>query len=300
MTHPPYIGRFAPSPTGPLHIGSLIGALASYLDAKAHGGQWLLRMENIDPPREIDGADARILTTLQRHGLQWDGDVLEQRSRYEAYEAALAKLISEGHAFHCSCSRRQLAQFEGVHRGDCIATADPEDCAIRLRVPDTIWQASDALQTSLAQNLAAEVGDFILKRRDGYYAYQLAVVVDDGFQGITHIVRGSDLWVSTPRQIFLQSLLGLPTPHYLHFPVIVGSDGHKLSKQTFAAAVEDSRAIDNLLLALHFLNQPLPSQRHSIDSLLRSAIDNWDRKRLPPVMGQPESAFYKHGEPQLP
>ncbi|WP_372763684.1 tRNA glutamyl-Q(34) synthetase GluQRS [Litorivivens sp.] len=300
MTHPLYIGRFAPSPTGPLHIGSLIGALASFLDAKASNGRWLVRMENIDPPREIAGADRRILDTLHHHGLCWDGDVLEQSTRSAAYESALAHLLDTGQAFRCSCSRRQLSQFDGIHRGHCVTPEKTDDCAIRLRVPDHIWHAHDDLQQPLHQNLQQEVGDFILKRRDGYYAYQLAVVVDDGYQGITHVVRGSDLWVSTPRQRYLQSLLGLPAPRYLHFPVIVGTDGHKLSKQTFAAPVENSRAIDNLLLALHFLNQPLPDSRHSIDSLLLAAIKHWDRQRLPAVMGQPESAFYNHGEPLLP
>lgn len=289
----PYIGRFAPSPTGPLHIGSLIGALASFLDAKAHKGQWLLRMENIDPPREIAGADERILNTLRRHGLHWDGPMLEQSTRSEAYEAALQKLLDKGFAFRCSCSRRQLAEFDGVHRGDCIAQVNPGDCAIRLAVPDENWHAEDRLQAPLQQNLATEVGDFILKRRDGYYAYQLAVVVDDAFQGITHVVRGSDLWVSTPRQRFLQHRLGFTSPSYLHFPVIVGSDGHKLSKQTFAAAVDDSRACDNLMLALRFLNQPLPTgaASASVEAILDHAIQHWDTRQLPAVMGQPESNF---------
>ncbi|MBB3046604.1 glutamyl-Q tRNA(Asp) synthetase [Litorivivens lipolytica] len=290
----PYIGRFAPSPTGPLHIGSLIGALASFLDARANHGQWLLRMENIDPPREIAGSDERILNTLRRHGLHWDGPMLEQSTRSKAYDAALQTLLDAGLAFRCSCSRRQLAEFEGIHRGHCVAEVNPNDCAIRLAVPDELWQAHDRLQTPIQQNLARDVGDFILKRRDGYYAYQLAVVVDDAFQGITHVVRGSDLWVSTPRQRFLQQQLGFSSPSYLHFPVIIGSDGHKLSKQTFAAAVDDSRACDNLLLALRFLNQPLPTGPNtaSVEAILEHAIQHWDTRYLPPFMGQPESNFY--------
>ncbi len=295
--HPPespYIGRFAPSPTGPLHIGSLIGALASFLDARAHGGQWLLRMENIDPPREIAGSDERILNTLRRHGLNWDGPVLEQSTRSEAYDAALQQLLSSGDAFRCSCSRRQLARFDGIHRGACIARVDNDDCAIRLAVPDETWEARDLLQAPLRQNLLQEVGDFTLRRRDGYYAYQLAVVVDDAYQGINHVVRGSDLWISTPRQRLLQARLALPPPTYLHFPVIVGSDGHKLSKQTFAAAIDDSRACDNLLLALRFLGQDLPPRalQSSVDRILNHAVDHWQRQQLPAVMGQPESAFY--------
>jgi len=290
----PYIGRFAPSPTGPLHIGSLIGALASFLDARAHGGQWLLRMENIDPPREIAGSDERILNTLRRHGLNWDGPVLEQSTRSKAYDAALQQLLSSGDAFRCSCSRRQLARVGGIHRGTCVANVNEEDCAIRLAVPDEIWEAHDLLQAPLRQNLLQEVGDFTLRRRDGYYAYQLAVVVDDAYQGINHVVRGSDLWVSTPRQRLLQSRLALPTPTYLHFPVIVGSDGHKLSKQTFAAAIDDSRACDNLLLALRFLGQELPpgAQQSSVERILNHAVDHWHRQQLPAVMGLPESAFY--------
>lgn len=302
MTDPaPYIGRFAPSPTGPLHIGSLIGALASFLDARARRGRWLVRMENIDPPREIPGADQRILDTLGRHGLEWDGEVLEQSARSAAYEAALNQLLDAGDAFRCSCSRRQLKTRRGIHSGDCLAPVDATDCAIRLRVPNESWTVSDDLQPTLSQNLRADVGDFILKRRDGYYAYQLAVVVDDGFQGVTHIVRGSDLWISTPRQRYLQTRLGLPCPAYLHFPVIVGADGHKLSKQTFAAAIDDSRASDNLRLALHFLNQPTPpADCSSVSQILEFAVEHWNRAHLPKVMGQPESAFYKHGEPQLP
>lgn len=292
----PYIGRFAPSPTGPLHIGSLIGALASFLDARAAGGQWLLRMENIDPPREIAGSDQRILNTLRHHGLRWDGEVLQQSSRHSAYESALRQLLDKGYAFYCSCSRRQLRDSGGLHQGACTAAVNPRDCAIRLRVPDAIVTATDALQAPLSQNLLGEVGDFTLKRRDGHYAYQLAVVVDDAFQEISHVVRGSDLWVSTPRQCYLQSLLELPTVNYLHFPVILGDDGHKLSKQTFASAVDDSRACDNLLLALRFLNQiqPPPARSTSANAILHWAIEHWSRDALPRVMGLPQSAFYKN------
>lgn len=290
-----YIGRFAPSPTGPLHIGSLIGALASYLDARAVGGRWLLRMENIDPPREIAGADQRIILTLKHHGLLWDGDLLQQSSRHVAYEAALAQLLESGHAYYCSCSRRQLRTTKGLHGDTCQAPVNRDDCAIRLRVPDARVSASDLLQPVLTQNLRQEVGDFILKRRDGHYAYQLAVVVDDAFQQVNHVVRGSDLWVSTPRQLYLQGLLQLATPRYLHFPVIVGADGHKLSKQTFAGAIDDSLACDNLLLALRFLGQALPPPRQcsSVDRILQWAVEHWSRQAIPALMGQPESAFYK-------
>lgn len=293
---PPYIGRFAPSPTGPLHIGSLIGALASFLDARAVNGRWLVRMENIDPPREIAGADKRILDTLLHHGLRWDGDVLEQCTRHEAYEEALSSLLAAGHAFKCSCSRRQLRDNHGLHQGNCVAPVDPADYAIRLRVPECELTVSDLLQSPLSQNLRTEVGDFTLKRRDGHYAYQLAVVVDDAFQRISHIVRGSDLWVSTPRQVYLQTLLELPAISYLHFPVILGDDGHKLSKQTFAAAVDDSRACENLLLALRFLHQPAPppQQSTSVDKVLNWGIAHWDRSRLPAVMGLAQSVFYKN------
>lgn len=292
----PYIGRFAPSPTGPLHIGSLIGALASFLDARAMGGQWLLRMENIDPPREIAGADQRILNTLRRHGLRWDGEVLEQSSRHAAYDSALTQLLDSGHAFYCSCSRRNLRATNGLHQGACAAALDQRDCAIRLRVPDSIITATDRLQPPLSQNLLSDVGDFTLKRRDGHYAYQLAVVVDDAFQDISHVVRGSDLWMSTPRQCYLQTLLELPRVNYLHFPVMLGNDGHKLSKQTFATAVDDSHACDNLLLALRFLNQPLPpqTQRTDAEKILQWSVGHWNRDALPRVMGLPQSAFYKN------
>ncbi len=292
----PYTGRFAPSPTGPLHLGSLIGALASYLDARAAGGRWLVRMENIDPPREIAGADLRILNTLRRHGLFWDDDVLEQSTRHEAYEKALTRLLEHGHAFYCSCSRRQLQSEDGLHQGACAVAVDPQDCAIRLRVPDVWITATDRLQPALRQNLLAEVGDFALKRRDGHYAYQLAVVLDDAFQAISHVVRGSDLWVSTPRQLYLQSLLDISPPSYLHFPVILGKDGQKLSKQTFATAVDDSRACENLLLALRFLNQTPPphSLATSVSGILQWGIKHWKPDALPCAMGLSQSVFYKN------
>ncbi|MFT5577217.1 MAG: glutamyl-Q tRNA(Asp) synthetase [Bermanella sp.] len=292
----PYTGRFAPSPTGPLHIGSLIGALASFLDARAASGRWLLRMENIDPPREIAGADQRILNTLRRHGLHWDGEVLEQRSRHSAYNDALALLLNGGHAFYCSCSRRQLRAAGGLHHGECTAAVDQHDCAIRLRVPNALITATDRLQPTLRQHLLNEVGDFTLKRRDGHYAYQLAVVVDDAFQEISHVVRGSDLWVSTPRQLYLQSLLYLTTASYLHFPVILGDDGHKLSKQTFASAVDDSRACENLLLALRFLNQAQPPQTFATSTtrILQWGVEHWNPEAIPRAIGVPQSVFYKN------
>ncbi|HKT33094.1 MAG TPA: tRNA glutamyl-Q(34) synthetase GluQRS [Gammaproteobacteria bacterium] len=285
------MGRFAPSPTGPLHFGSLVAALGSFLDARAHGGRWLLRIEDLDPPREQIGAADQILRSLEIHGLHWDGQVLYQHARLEAYKAAAAKLQAEGWAYPCACSRREIADsgwrgLEGpVYPGTCRQgpPLGKPARALRIRVPDAeTLSFEDRLQGVLHQNLAREIGDFVIRRADGCFAYQLAVVLDDAFQEILHVVRGADLLLSTPRQIWLQRRLGLPIPSYMHLPVAVTAAGEKLSKQTGAQPLDDARPSANLSRALEFLGQDPMRQVCGAQpaELLTWAIRNWRPQRL--------------------
>lgn len=277
-----YCGRFAPSPTGALHIGSLTCALASFLDARAAGGRWLVRVEDLDPPREKPGAAADILRTLEQHGLHWDGEVVYQSRRLALYEAALAQLARDGHAFRCALSRTQLEAFGSNHPGRATSEAHGTGdgpCAWRLDVADTTIDFNDRVQGRQSFNLAREGGPFVIRRRDGLFAYQLAVVVDDADQGVTDVVRGCDLLDSTPRQMWLQQRLGLPHPHYAHIPVLAGEDGQKLSKQDLAAPVTADRRVANLRLALRALGQG--ARGDSPAELLAAAITGWDIARVP-------------------
>lgn len=252
---PPYCGRFAPSPTGPLHPGSLVAALGSWLMARRAGGRWLVRVEDLDPPREVPGAARAQLRTLAACALHADGPVEYQSRRGELYAAALARLLAAGDAFECHCSRADLAALGGVHRR-CVAGAHRPDPAMRLRVPDGCRIGfEDAIRGPFVQDLAREVGDFVLRRADGPWAYQLAVVVDDAAQGVTQVVRGADLLDSTPRQILLQQRLGLPTPAYAHLPLVPGPDGRKLSKSTAALAIDDDAPVPALAAAWAVLGQ---------------------------------------------
>lgn len=281
---PQYIGRFAPSPTGPLHIGSLTAALASYLDAKAHQGQWLLRMEDLDPPRELTGASQAILDTLVAHGLHWDGQLLWQSQRLKTYQQVVEQLLSSHKAFYCYCSRSDLLTSNGIHNGHCSGHQELPNQAftIRLKMTDKAVDFEDGIYGHFSQHLQREIGDVVLKRKDGLFAYQLAVVVDDAYQNISHCVRGSDLLDSTPRQIFLQQALGLTTPHYFHIPVITNSRGQKLSKQTFAKPLKASSACDNLLTVLAFLNQRQPpvNCHQQVEGILDWAVSHWSRQDL--------------------
>ena len=280
-----YTGRFAPSPTGLLHIGSLIGAVASYLDARANNGKWLVRMEDLDPPREMPGAADAILQSLQDHGLHWDGEVLWQSQRLQAYQHTIEQLLANKQAFYCTCSRSDLQGSNGIYPGHCRGTQSPPigESAIRLQVDNCEISFDDGIQGRFSQQLQREVGDFVLKRKDGLFAYQLAVVVDDANQQINHVVRGSDLLDSTPRQIFLQRQLGITTPHYTHIPVITNQQGQKLSKQTFAQAIDADNACHNLLAALDFLQQPLPPEecRQTPGDILRWAQQHWSIAAIP-------------------
>lgn len=281
-----YRGRFAPSPTGPLHLGSLLAACASWADARAAGGQWLVRIEDLDPPRERPGADRLILDLLSAIGWNSDEPVLWQSSRHAAYASALNYLLETGHAFECRCSRSDLAGAGGVHRGNCVSGASTRPAAIRLRVADIDIGFDDRVQGRYVQNLLHDIGDFVLRRADGPYAYQLAVVVDDGFQRITDVVRGSDLIDSTPRQIYLQQCLGLPTPRYAHVPVLTGADGQKLSKQNLAPAVAREQVAAHLPEIAVLLGQP-PIPQGPLPAQLRELVRHWDIERVPRRMAVP-------------
>jgi glutamyl-Q tRNA(Asp) synthetase len=271
---PVYRGRFAPSPTGPLHFGSLVAAVGSFLDARACGGEWLLRMEDVDLPRCVVGADTQILNTLEAFGFEWDGEVVYQSRRAAAYRAALDSLIDVGHVFPCACTRKQLeggaTAVDGgqLYDGRCRDGLLPGKVARawRLRVPDEgVISFDDLIQGRVEQELRRDVGDFVLLRADGLFAYQLAVVVDDHEQGITHVVRGADLLDSTPRQMYLNSLLGYSPVVYAHLPVAVDANGDKLSKQTLATPVDPRRPLPALLAALRFLGQLVPDELTNVD-----------------------------------
>lgn len=287
-----YVGRFAPSPTGLLHIGSLLTALASYANARAHGGKWLVRMEDLDPPREMAGAADHILRTLEAFGFEWDGEVAYQSRRHHLYEDALGRLKDKGLVYPCYCSRKDWQAAAGmgadgfVYNGRCRVpehrpSENGKPPAWRIRVPDEVIGFDDAIVGHYAQNLASDIGDFVLLRADGFWAYQLAVVVDDAEQGITHIVRGQDLLVSTPRQIFLQSSLGFMQTSYAHLSLLVNQSGQKWSKQTLAPALDDSQAELLLRQVSAYLNLPPAPQIDRPRDLLDWAVLHWQISRVP-------------------
>lgn len=281
MLIPRYQGRFAPSPSGPLHAGSMLAALGSWLLARQAGGSWRVRIEDIDPPREIAGMAAAQLATLDAFGLHPDGAVVYQSQRHRRYQQALDTLLAQGLAFECHCSRRALAATGGIHR-HCVATRKRPDPAIRLRVADGCQVAfDDAVHGRIVQRVDVEVGDFVLHRSDGLWAYQLAVVVDDAAQGITHVVRGEDLADNTARQIVLQHALGLPTPQYLHTPLVLGANGEKLSKQTGAQALDTSSpqaAWAALVRAAQVLGLPAPDGCGNPTDPLAAWVAHWQAR----------------------
>jgi glutamyl-Q tRNA(Asp) synthetase len=284
-----YRGRFAPSPTGPLHAGSLVAALASWLDARAAAGAWLVRIEDLDPPREVPGASDEILRQLAACGLESDEPVMLQSTRGEVYEAAFTTLQSRGFVYGCVCSRKDIEAAVGARPG-WPAGVYPGTCAERTTAPDAVraWRVHVPAETlsfvdravgPAAQCLSTDVGDFVIRRADGLWAYQLAVVVDDDAQVITHVVRGADLLDNTPRQIFLQRALGLPTPRYLHVPVVVNERGEKLSKQTLAQALDTADPLGALEQAARHLGLPRIGADDR-DAFLRGATRAW-RERHP-------------------
>lgn len=273
----PYRGRFAPSPSGPLHFGSLVAALGSWLRARAQNGTWLVRMEDLDPAREVPGAAADILDTLAAFGMHSDEPVMFQSRRQSAYRDAFQRLLHANQVFACSCSRGDLEAGGGIHRGACSAAPEPaRACAWRLRAPDLTVGFDDQVLGPQAQDLRADVGDFVIKRVEGWYAYQLAVVVDDAFQDITEIVRGADLLSSTPRQIHLQRLLGYPQPAYLHLPLVLDANGRKLSKQDRARPLDRADPLAALRAALAFLGLRADRQATTVGTLLSAAIADFD------------------------
>jgi len=288
-----YRGRFAPSPTGPLHFGSLVAAVGSYLDARAHGGEWLVRMEDADTPRNVPGAADGILKTLEAFGFEWEGPVLWQSRRSDAYAEALERLRAAGLAYGCACSRKEIADSATRAASDG-GLAYPGTCrngpvhgrrvrSWRLRVGDEEIAFSDRVQGRQVQNIERDVGDFVLLRADGLYAYQLAVAVDDEFQGISDVVRGADLIASTPRQIWLQRCLNYATPRYAHLPVATNAAGEKLSKQTRAPALRPDQAGRALAAALAFLGQAVPPDvaRAGLRDLWDWALRHWSFADIP-------------------
>ncbi|MCD4505848.1 tRNA glutamyl-Q(34) synthetase GluQRS [Chromobacterium piscinae] len=289
MSNATYRGRFAPSPTGLLHAGSLSTAVGSYLEARSRGGEWLLRMEDLDPPREVPGAADDILRTLEAFGFEWDGEVAYQSRRHGLYRAALEQLAASGQAYACCCTRKEIAAharrgLDGyVYPGTCRRGCPDgrEGRAWRLAVAEGETAVNDRLQGAYRQDLARDIGDFVLLRADGFWAYQLAVVVDDAEQGVTDIVRGADLLVSTPRQLAVYDALGLPAPGYCHLPVLTNAAGEKLSKQTLAPAISTRDAARQLRAALELLGHVPPADCESLDDLWRWAAANWLLSRVP-------------------
>jgi len=309
-----YRGRFAPSPTGDLHFGSLVTAVASFLDARHHQGEWLVRIEDLDPPREVPGSADGILRTLDAFGFEWDGEVLRQSRREEAYREYLERLRAEGLCYRCGCTRAEVAEaglpgtegsrYPGTCRNRPPARSRPH--AYRLLTVGASVGFTDRVQGAQHQHLEDQIGDFVVRRSDGLYAYQLAVVVDDACQGITQILRGADLLGSTPRQIHLQRLCGLAQPEYAHVPLAIGPDGRKLSKQSASMPVDPAHSSVALRAALRFLGQVLPEQPHlSTPELWRWASAHWDLSRVPrvetleiaPPPGRPRSLHRGAGAP---
>ena len=286
-----YRGRFAPSPTGPLHFGSLIAAVGSYLEARTRNGEWLVRIEDVDAPRCKPEYESAILKTLACYGFRIDGEIMRQRDRNSVYQSALNRLHNESCIFGCACTRKEIGDSmlgsdgSPVYPGTCRngLPEGKEARAWRLRVGERSVSFTDAVQGRIEQNLATEVGDFVLLRADGLFAYQLAVSVDDADQGITHVVRGADLLDSTPRQIWLQQCLGVPTPEYAHLPLVVNAAGEKLSKQTLAEALDDNNPVPALWQALDFLGQQPPRELRDGEraGLWQWAMRNWSLARVP-------------------
>ncbi len=284
MLKKPYIGRFAPTPTGKLHMGSLIAALASYCEAKTINGQWLLRIEDLDPPREVHGASQSFIETLDAFGFQLDGKTLYQseKARQQAYQKTLNQLIKNGHIYYCCCSRNQLKGMDiNEHKCRNQNTIPNKPYSINLRVPNSDITFIDRIQGSYTKNLLNDCGDCVLQRKDGLFSYQLAVVVDDSFQNITDIVRGIDLIDSTPWQIYLNSLLNYQQPSYAHIPILVNEMGQKLSKQAFAKEINPEKALETLIHAYNILLQkPFIEPPQTLNEFWNDVIMHWNINKL--------------------
>lgn len=284
-----YKGRFAPSPTGPVHYGTLVAAVGSYLQARKNNGEWFVRMDDVDTLRIVDGADSDILHTLEHFGFKWDGEVTYQTQQVDSYQQALEKLVSQSLVFPCTCSRKILAKTDSkIYPGTCRhrALAENEEHALRILSQNFDIKFDDVVMGKRSQNIERQCGDFIIKRRDGLFAYQLAIVVDDAIQGITEVVRGADLLDSTPRQIYLQRLLNYPTPRYCHLPLAIDDLGNKISKSGGAAKVETNDREKLLISSLNFLGQKAPDDlvKSNINDIWSWAIKNWNVKYVPEAM----------------
>ena len=291
------IGRFAPSPSGPLHFGSLLAAVASFMQVKQQGGKWLVRIEDIDPPREVAGASDTILKQLDEHGLHWDDSVTYQSTQIERYFESIEILKAQKLIYQCECTRQRLNLLDGVYDNKCqkLNIAD-ENTSVRLSINDSLEALGlandkinfcDDIMGDYSQSLNGDVGDFVLRRRDGLISYQLAVVIDDHLQGITEIIRGADLIDSTPRQILLQKCLGYKTPTYGHIPLAMNNLGQKLSKQHHAKKLPQSNEHENLWLALDWMKQCPPNDlRNScVDDIIQWGIKHWNINKIPSTTG---------------
>lgn len=283
-----YRGRFAPSPTGPLHFGSLFAAVISYLHAKANHGIWLVRIEDLDPPRESPAAKSAILETLRAHGLHSDEPILLQSLRSAYYEQCLERIRHKGQSYRCPCSRQQLSKSNGQHSAACLAQEVVTQHAVRFRSHQELHSWNDLF---MGQHALAIQDDFVLKRKEGLYAYQLAVVCDDIAQGITHVVRGSDLLDSTPMQLALYHTMDTQPPKFGHFPVIVDGSGQKLSKQAHAPAINNANACQNLLEIFALLGLEITAPNGAPSELLRQATHQWSDSLILPVMSLPEPSL---------
>lgn len=300
------IGRFAPSPTGPLHFGSLLAALASYLDIRAQGGRWLLRIEDLDPPREVPGASDSIIRTLEHFHLHWDGEIRFQSRCLALYQEALNRLLDQGLAYRCQCSRSQLRDRGALHSYDgwCASHPPPASarCAVRARYPGDALDFHDRIQGQRHYPPTPGRGDFVIFRRDGLFAYQLAVVVDDADQGVNQVLRGHDLIDETPRQQVLQRHLGLPTPEYAHIPVLTNAQGQKLSKQNLAPPLDPApeKRVAQLHRALQLLGQQPPPEllEATPDELLAWGVAHWQLERIPPRGTIPDTSTTAAQHPQ--
>ena len=286
MPESDYIGRFAPSPSGELHFGSLIAALGSYLQARARRGIWRVRIEDIDPPREVPGAAETILRQLEHYGLHWDGDILWQSQRHDAYRERLAWLREQGFSYYCTCTRARIQSVGGVYDGHCRTLNNgPEDAAVRLLQSHPVTHFEDRLLGEIRADARLAREDFIVHRRDGLFAYNLAVVVDDHFQGVTEIVRGADLIEPTVRQISLYQQFGWAAPDYVHLPLALNNEGLKLSKQNHAPALPKGDPRPLLINALQFLNQDVTHEWQDLrtEELLQKAIAGWTLNTVPKI-----------------
>jgi len=292
MSSTPIIGRFAPTPSGPLHFGSLVSALASYCQAKSQQGQWLIRIEDVDTPRIVDGSALQILNQLELFGFEWDGEIIYQSDQFERYEAATQRFLEQGNAFYCQCSRRGLRQAKArsgplglIYPGTCrTSQLDKQNHSIRINTENTgVTRYIDRLLGQVEIDISKQIGDFVIRRADKIYAYHLAVVVDDDSQGINQVVRGADLLEATCVHLYLQHLLGFKTPEYLHVPLVRNTKGDKLSKQTGATALDTSQAATLLLDALRVLGQPIEPglNRSTAREIVEQAVRSWDYRRIP-------------------